>query len=148
MASLLLVECDDRFTTEEGWTTMVKVLWQVIFAIAALGGLWMVGPSAAASGEPSQVRQDRIAHVERVLTHAAKRSPRWHSHQASIQRDVHDIGYLVERAMKTPDPAVMQQYAREALALLRRALGRGHFHPADVAHVLTEIEQLIPDLSL
>ncbi len=92
-----------------------------------------------------EVAHDRMHHIERVLTHAGHKSPRWHSHQASIQRDVHDIGYFLELAMKTSDPTAMKDYAEQAWALLQRALIRGHFHSQDIDPVLTEIRRLLPD---
>lgn len=122
-------------------------VYRRLLSLAVLCGLLTTVPSVARS-EFSHQHEERIAQVEHVLKHAAKRSPRWHSHQASIQRDVHDIGYFVEQAIRTADPDSMREYAGQALLLLQRALHRGHFHPQDVAPVLSEIQQLLPERTL
>lgn len=126
---------------------MTNAGWRGMPAAGAFIGLMLLA-SPGESGEGPASRHDQIARVEQVLTHAAQCSPRWHSHQALIQRDVHDISYLVERAMKTPDPILRREYAAEALALLKRALSRGFFHTDEVRHVVNELHQLIPDRAL
>lgn len=106
---------------------------------------------ALAGGTAHSLDLDRIAGVEQVLKQAAVKSPRWHSKQASIQRDVYDISYLLEQAVKASQAsnhAATRDYARQALALLQRAVTRGHFNPEDVAPVLGEIRRLLPNAAL
>jgi hypothetical protein len=124
----------------------VLLLLHLAPASVLTGGL----PPAASLVE-DHAREDVIGRVEVALKHAARKSPKWHSKQASIQRDVHDITYLVEQAVKaskTDNHVSAQEYARQASALLQRALTRDHFHPDDVAPVMRELQRLIPDRSL
>lgn len=100
---------------------------------------------SAAAGDSGQhrIREDHIQHMEVVLKQAGVKSPRWHSSQTRIQRDIHDIAYLVEQALKSADPAASEQYAREAHLLLQRAVARGHFHAEDVTPIMDEIDRLL-----
>ncbi|ALA60429.1 hypothetical protein [Nitrospira moscoviensis] len=124
----------------------VLLLMHLAPATVLAGGL----PPAVGLVE-ARAREEVIARVEVALKQAARKSPKWHSKQASIQRDVHDITYLVEQAVKasiTDNHVSAQEYARQASALLQRALTRDHFHPDDVAPVMRELQRLIPNRAL
>lgn len=101
--------------------------------------------SPALGGELNQqvALEQRIRQAELILKQAGKNSARWHSSRPRIERDVHDIAYLLEQAFKAADPAVTVEYAREAHILLQRAVTRGHFHPDDVAEITNEIQGLV-----
>jgi hypothetical protein len=90
-----------------------------------------------------------VSHIEQVLKRAAAESPQWHSRQDAIQRDVYDITFLLERALKASEhrnDAATQTYAEQALTLLQRAVRRGHFDPQQIEPVLTLIRQLLPNV--
>ncbi len=98
----------------------------------------------ALAGEMAQPGlEHRIRQAEQVLKQAGRNSARWHNRRARIERDVHDIAYLIERAMKAGDRATTAEYAREAHNLLERAINRGHFHPDDVAPIANELRGLV-----
>lgn len=86
------------------------------WAALVLFGMLATGPSETCAESP-QVQANRMRDLEQALKRAAVNSPRWHSKQASIQRDVHDIGYLLERAYKAArsrNGSAGQDYARQA----------------------------------
>ncbi len=115
-----------------------------------LSGMWMPDHTSAGAAAHS-LDLDRVAGLEEVLKQAAVKSPRWHSKQTSIQRDISDISYLMEQAVKASQASnhtAMREYARHALALLKRAVTRGHFNPEDVAPVVGEIQRLLPNATL
>ena len=91
-----------------------------------------------------------IGQTEQVLRKAAIDSPQWHRRQNAIQRDVEDITFLLDRALKASqnlDDAARNDYAEQALRLLQRAVRRGHFDPKDIEPVLRVIRQLLPNVA-
>ncbi len=142
------MEFRSRGGFQQGDQGMQCLRWQR-FALAALltAGL-LSGVYSNTSAQSHRAQANRMSDVEQILKHAAVKSPNWHSKQASIQRDVHDIGYLLEQAYKAAQSgngAATQDYARQALALLQRAVSRGHFLPEDIAPIRDEIRRLIPN---
>lgn len=124
--------------------------WVMIVLTALLMGLGAPGESLS-TGERHRLETDAIDQVEQTLKQAAAGSPRWHSKQESIQRDIYDISYLLEQAIKASraaNHAARDEYARQALTLLQRAINRGHFRPEDVAPVLAVIQRLLPNPSV
>ncbi len=103
------------------------------------------------SGESYALGYDVIGRAERVLKQAAVDSPKWHSKQDSIQRDVHDVTFLLEqawRAAEKSNDAAKKEYAHQALTVLQRAVMRGHFDPDKIEPVLALIRQLLPNVSV
>jgi len=107
--------------------------------------------TAWAAGESYALGYEAISQAEKVLKRAAAESPQWHSKADSIQRDVYDITFLLEQAVKAKEKAneaAMKDAAYQALTLLQRALRKGHFDPSRVEPVLTLIRQLLPSVSV
>lgn len=126
------------------WTNRFVAAWLgIVFAAAVPGG-------ALAAGDHYGLTET-ILQVEQTLKRAAATSPGWHSKQDSIQRDIYDITYLLEQALKASQAAnheAMKDYAHHALTLLQRAVNRGHFRADDVAPVLAVIQRFLPNPSV
>ncbi|HEU4686663.1 MAG TPA: hypothetical protein VFS39_19305 [Nitrospira sp.] len=104
-----------------------------------------------APGQSSGWGYDAVGQAESVLKRAAVASPRWHSKQDTIQRDVYDITMFLEQAVKAAEKrndAAMKDSANQALTLLQRAVRKGHFDPNQIEPVLALIRQLLPDVSV
>ena len=83
-----------------------------------------------------------------MLKRAAKESPQRNSQADSVERDVHDITFLLDQSWKAAeksDDAARKDYAHQALALLQRSVTRGNFERTKVEPVLTLIRQLLSD---
>ena len=94
---------------------------------------------------PRSDRPNRTGTEESALD-----SPQWHRRQNAIQRDVEDITFLLDRALKASqnlNDAARNDYAEQALRLLQRAVRRGHFDPKDIEPVLTVIRQLLSNVA-
>ncbi len=113
--------------------------------------LWLFAePAAGAEGGTYETMHEVIGQTELVLKRAAKESPQWHRRQDAIQRDVEDITFFVDRALKASknlNAAARNDYAEQALRLLQRAVRRGHFDPKDIEPVLTLIRELLPNVA-
>ena len=126
------------------------IQWVIRLVLVCMVMVWLVTESVQAAGESYALGYEVIGQAERVLKQAAANGPQWHSRQDSIQRDVHDITFLLEQAWKAAEKsndAAMQDYAQQALTLLQRAVRRGHFDPDKIEPVLTLIRQLLPNVS-
>ncbi len=107
-------------------------------------------PAALAGGESYDFTYEVIGQTEQILKRAALESPQWHRRQDAIQRDVEDITFLLDRALKASESlndAARNDYAEQALTLLQRAVRRGHFDCKDIEPVLTLIRQLLPNVA-
>lgn len=127
---------------------IVQLVISLILAVVAV--VWLLAGSVLAAGESYALGYDVIGQAEKVLKQAAVNSPKWHSRQDSIQRDIYDITFLLEQAWKAAEKAndaAMKDYAQQALVLLQRAVTRGHFDPDKIEPVLTLIRQLLPNVS-
>ena len=113
--------------------------------------IWLLTESAAFAGAGSYDSiHEVIGQTEQVLRKAALGSQQWHRRQNAIQRDVEDITFLLDRALKASqslNDAARNDYAEQALRLLQRAVRRGHFDPKDIEPVLTVIRQLLPNVA-
>lgn len=92
---------------------------------------------------------DVVGQAEQVLKRAASASPHWHSRQGAIQRDIYDITFLIEQAVRASEKlndAAKQDYARQALTLLQRGVRRGHFDANSIEPVLKVIQELLPNV--
>ncbi len=117
--------------------------------VAVISAPWTSPGTVEAAGETYALGHELIGHAEQVLKQAAMKSPNWHSRQDSIQRDVYDITFLLEQALRAAEKsndAARKDYAAHALTLLQRAVTRGHFDPAQVEPVLVLIRRLLPDV--
>jgi hypothetical protein len=93
---------------------------------------------------------DVIIEVEDALHQAAKAS-QWHTHQDSIQRDVHDITFSLEQAWKAAEHSTHTERkddAEQALLTLQRATERGYFDRLKTEPVLAFIRGLLTELRL
>jgi hypothetical protein len=126
---------------------------QLIIALL-LSGWFVAWPAAGpvrAAGESYALGYEEIGQAEQVLKQAATNSPNRHSKQDSIQRDIHDITFLLEQAWRAAEKsnvAAREGYAHQALSLLQRAVRRGHFDPEKIEPVLSLIRQLLPNVSV
>ena len=113
--------------------------------------VWLsADPAAFAAGESYESIHEVIGQTELVLKQAARESPQWHRRPDAIQRDVEDITFLLDRALKAShslNAAARNDYAEQALRLLQRAVRRGHFDPKDIEPVLTLIRDLLPNVA-
>lgn len=110
--------------------------------------VWLLPLSALAGGKSYDLGDDVIGQTEQVLKRAAAVSPQWHRRQDAIQRDVYDITFLLEQALKASEKlndAARKDYAEQAFTLLQRAVRRGHFDPNHIEPVLKLIRQLLPN---
>jgi hypothetical protein len=128
--------------------TVRFIQWILCLSIALI---WLLIESAALAGVGSYDSiHEVIGQTEQVLRKAALDSPQWHRRQNAIQRDVEDITFLLDRALKASqnlNDAARNDYAEQALRLLQRAVRRGHFDPKDIEPVLTVIRQLLPNVA-
>jgi hypothetical protein len=111
--------------------------------------VWPITGEVQAARESYALGYEVIGQTERVLKQAALNSPKWHAIQDSIQRDVHDIAFLLEQALRAAEKSnevASKDYAHQALTLLQRAVTRGHFDPEKIKPVLTLIRQLLPNV--
>jgi hypothetical protein len=125
---------------------MVRVLKAVALVSVVIG--WLLSGSMQAVGELYVLDKGAIGQAEEVLKRAAKESPQRHTQADSVERDVHDITFLLEQSWKATeksDDAVRKDYAHQALALLQRSVTRGNFERTKVEPVLTLIRQLLSD---
>lgn len=107
-------------------------------------------PAVVAADGSYDLRHELIGQTEQVLKRAATESPQWHRRRDNIQRDVEDITFLLDRALKASQSlngAARNDYAEQALRLLQRAVRRGHFDSKDIEPVLTLIRQLLPNVA-
>jgi len=115
--------------------------------LAGLVLMWPQATSVQAVGELYALGYDVIGQAEKVLKQAAANSPKWHSKQDSLEREIYDITFLLEqswRAAENVNDAAMKDSAHQALSLLQRALAQGHFDPDTVEPIFTLIRQLLP----
>lgn len=112
--------------------------------------VWLLPGSAMAGGESYALGYDVIGQTEQVLKRAAAESAQWHRRQDAIQRDVYDITFLLEQALRASEKlndAARKDYVEQALTLLQRAVRRGHFDPNHIEPVLKLIRQLLPNVA-
>jgi hypothetical protein len=115
-----------------------------VFCVSVLTFFVMTG-SMQAAGESYALSYEAIAQAEEHLERAALDSPQRHK-QDTIQRDVHDIMFLVNESWKAAeksDDVARKDYAQQALTLLKRSASRGYFDLAKAEPVLTLIQQLL-----
>ncbi len=128
---------------------IVQSIIRLLLAGSVVTGL--AAEPVHASGESYAFGHEVIGQAEKVLKQAGMNSPKWHSRQDSIQRDVHDITFLLEQALRASEKsneAAMKDYAHQALAVLQRAITRGYFDPEKIEPVLALIRQLLPNVSV
>ena len=126
------------------------IRWGIGLVFAGVVVTWLLPGSVQAAGESYALDYDVIGQAEKVLKQPAANSPKWHSQQDSIQRDVYDITFLLQQAWKAAEKsndAARKDYAHQALTLLQRAVTRDHFDPNKIEPVLTLIRQLLPNVS-
>lgn len=119
---------------------------------AIFGALLMwLSHGAVSAGEPGYASgYDVVGKTEQVLKRAASASPQWHSRQDAIQRDIYDITFLIEQAVRASEKlneVAKQDYARQALTLLQRGVRRGHFDANSIEPVLKVIQELLPNVT-
>jgi hypothetical protein len=127
---------------------IVPVIKVLVFAGVIM--VWLLLEPAQSAGNPYALGYDVIGQAEKLLKQAAVNSPKWHSQQDSIQRDVYDITFLLEqawRAAEAANDAAMKDYAHHALTVLQRAVSRGYFEPKQIEPVMAMIRQLLPHVS-
>ena len=125
---------------------IVRVHKGVVLGTVVIG--WLLSGSMQAVGELYAVDKGAIGQAEEVLKRAAKESPQRNTQADSVERDVHDITFLLEQSWKAAeksDDAARKDYAHQALALLDRSVTRGSFERTQVEPVLTLIRQLLSD---
>ena len=109
--------------------------------------VWPQATSVQAVGELYALGYDVIGQAEKVLKQAAANSPKWHSKQDSLEREIYDITLLLEhayRAAENVNDAAMKDSAHQALSLLQQAVARGYFDPKKVEPIFLLIRQLLP----
>jgi hypothetical protein len=122
-------------------------IWLPLVAVVIA---WLPDGQVQAAGESYSLGYDLIRQAEKVLKEAAASSPNRHSKPDTVQRDVYDITFLLEQAVRAAEKAndtAMKDYAHEALRLLQRAVAQGNFDPAQVEPVMRLIRQLLPNVS-
>jgi hypothetical protein len=95
--------------------------------------------------ETYALEYDAVTQAEEHLEQAALDSPQ-RNRQDTIQRDVHDIVFLLDRSWKAAeksDHIARKEYAQQALTLLERSAARGYFDLAKAKPVLALIRQLM-----
>ena len=78
--------------------------------------VWQLPGSAMAGGDSYALGYDVIGQTEQVLKRAAAESPQWHRRQDAIQRDVYDITFLLEQALRASEKlndAARKDYAEQ-----------------------------------
>ncbi len=118
-------------------------------AVALLLTAALVAPAVPCSaGDRLSVTPETVLQVERILKRAAVTSSRWHHKRESIERDVYDITYLLDEAVKSAaagNRPATHDFAQQALTLLQRAVRVGHFDAGEIAPVLAVIQRLLPN---
>lgn len=122
---------------------------QLIRSLVLAGSvlIWPQATSVQAVGELYALGYDVIGQAEKVLKQAAANSPKWHSKQDSLEREIYDITLLLEhayRAAENVNDAAMKDSAHQALSLLQQAVARGYFDPKKVEPIFLLIRQLLP----
>jgi hypothetical protein len=111
--------------------------------------VWLMAGPVQAAREAYSFGYDAIGQAEKVLRQAAVKSPKWHSKQDSIERDVYDITFFLEQAWRAAESGngeAMREYAHQALAVLQRAVARGHFDQTQVEPVMALIQRFLPNV--
>ena len=119
-----------------------RLLRGISLATLSLLAWWM-----PVSGEPYPLSYEAIVKAEEHLEQAALESPQRHKYD-TIQRDVHDIVFLLEqswKAVEKSDDAARKDYARRALTLLERSAARGYFDLTKAEPVLVLIRHLLAE---
>ena len=109
--------------------------------------LSQLAASMHAAAESSVLSHDAISQAEVHLEGAALDSPQ-RNKQDTIQRDVHDIVFLLDRSWKAAeksDHVARKDYAQQALTLLERSAARGYFDLTKAEPVLVLIRQLLSE---
>jgi hypothetical protein len=117
------------------------------FGMILLLSLWSLILPMEASAEKA-LNTDRLEDAEQVLLDAAKESPHWHSRRDFIQRDIHDITFMLEQSLRSAEKfnhAERKYYAQQALTLLERGVGSGHFDSGQTKPVLSLLRQLLAE---
>lgn len=142
-----VLNCGTPADQESRSMRMIQLMIGLLLASTVV--MWLTAGSVLAAGESYALGYDVIGHAERVLMQAAANSPDGHNRIDLVQRDVYDITFLLEQAWRTAEKAndvASRDYANQALTLLRRAVARGHFDPAQVEPIFTLIRQLLPNV--
>ena len=101
-----------------------------------------------AAAESKALSTDRVGDAEQVLSEAAKQSPHWHSRRDFIQRDIHDITFMLEQSLLSAEKSnhvERKYYARQALTLLERGVASGHFDSGQTKPVLSLLRELLAE---
>ena len=121
------------------------------FGMILLLSVWSIilpMEAAAAAAAEKALNTDRLGDAEQVLLDAAKESPHWHSRRDFIQRDIHDITFMLEQSLRSAEKfnhAERKYYAQQALTLLERGVGSGHFDSGQTKPVLSLLRQLLAE---
>ena len=113
--------------------------------------VWLMAGPVQAAREAYSFGYDVIGQAEKVLRQAAVKSPKWHSKQDSIERDVYDITFFLEQAWRAAEKGngeAMRENAHHALTLLQRAVARGHFDQTQIEPVMALIRHFLPNVSV
>jgi hypothetical protein len=130
----------------EAEVKIVRVHKGVVLGTVVIG--WLLSGSMQAVGELYAVDKGAIGQAEEVLKRAAKESPQRNTQADFVERDIHDITFLLDQSWKAAeksDDAARKDYAHQALALLQRSVTRGSFERTQVEPVFTLIRQLLSD---
>ena len=101
--------------------------------------------SLQTASESYALSYDAIIQAENQLELAALDAPQ-RDRQDSIQRDIHDIIFLLSQSWKAAEKSndvARKDYAQQALTLLQRSAAQGYFDLAKAKAVLTLIDQLL-----
>jgi hypothetical protein len=122
-----------------------KVLRKLRVLCANVLILCQLTASIVSAAESYALDYDAISQAEEHLEQAALDSPQ-RNRQDTIQRDVHDIVFLLDQSWKAAeksDHAARKDYAQQALTLLERSAARGYFDLTKAEPVLMLIRQLL-----
>jgi hypothetical protein len=122
--------------------TKVMGVFRRVLCVSVL--LIQLAPMQAAD-ETYALEYEAVTQAEEHLEQAALDSPQ-RNKQDTIQRDVHDIVFLLDRSWKAAeksDHIARKEYAQQALTLLERSAARGYFDLAKAKPVLALIRQLM-----
>lgn len=121
-------------------------------ALTALAACWIVIPTHSPAEVPHfQVSSEWIHEVQRSLHQAAAGSPKWHSKRRAVQSHVRDISLLLDLAWKATrraDHKTAGQHARQAVALIERAVRKDYLRQDDAAQILAKIRRAWPESSI
>lgn len=112
--------------------------------------MWPLHGPVSAGEPPYALGHDVVRQTEQVLKRAASYSPKWHSRQDAIQRDIFDITFLLDQAVRASEKLndeAKHDYAQQALTLLQQAVRRGHFDPHSIEPVMKVIRELLPSIA-